>query len=129
MTGFVLDASALLALLLGEPGADKVKAWLDGSVMTTVNLAEVVSHYAKLGAARSDIEALLRPLPIRLAPVDAALSYEAGLLRPLTVEGGLSLGDRYCLALAKREGLAALTAERRWSRIAEAAGVVIEMIR
>ncbi len=49
MTGFVLDASALLALLLAEPGADEVKARLDGSVMTTVNLAEVVSHYAKLG--------------------------------------------------------------------------------
>lgn len=129
MTGFVLDASALLALLLAEPGADRVKAGLDGSVMSTVNLAEVVSHYAKLGAARPDIEALLRPLPIRWASVDAALSYEAGMLRPLTVEGGLSLGDRYCLALAKREGLPALTAERRWSTIAEAAGVVVEMIR
>ena len=63
MTSFVLDASALLALLLAEPGADRVKAGLDGSVMTIVNLAEVVSHYAKLGAARPDIEALLRPLP------------------------------------------------------------------
>lgn len=129
MTGFVLDASALLALLLAEPGADRVKAGLDGSVMTTVNLAEVVSHYAKLGAQREDIEALLRPLPIRLISVDAVLSYEAGMLRPLTVEGGLSLEDRYCLALAKHEGLPALTAERRWSMIAEAAGVVVEMIR
>jgi ribonuclease VapC len=129
MMGFVLDASALLALLLGEPGADKVKAALDGSIMATVNLAEVVSHYAKLGAARPDIEAMLRPLPIRWAAVDAALSYEAGMLRPLTVEGGLSLGDRYCLALAKREALPALTAERRWSMIAAAAGVAIEMIR
>ena len=129
MTGFVLEASALLALLLGEPGADRVKAGLDGSVMATVNLAEVVSHYAKLGVARADIEVLLRPLPIRWAAVDAALSYEAGMLRPLTVEGGLSLGDRYCLALAKREGLPALTAERRWSMIADEAGVVVEMIR
>ena len=129
MTGFVLDASALLALLLGEPGADRMKSGLDGSVMTTVNLAEVVSHYAKLGAARHDIEALLRPLPIRLAPVDASLSYDAGMLRPITLEGGLSLGDRCCLALAKREGLPALTAERRWPSIAAAAGVAVEVIR
>ena len=129
MTSFVLDASALLALLLGEPGADKVKAGLDGSIMATVNLAEVVSHYAKLGATRSDIETMLRPLPIRSAPADAALSYQAGMLRPLTIEGDLSLGDRYCLALAKREALPALTAERRWSMIAAAAGVAIEMIR
>lgn len=129
MTEFVLDASAVLALLLGEPGADKVKAALGGSMMAMINLAEVVSHYAKLGAARSEVETLLRPLPIRLVPTDAALSYDAGMLRPITLEGGLSLGDRYCLALAKREGRPALTAERRWSMIADAAGVSINMIR
>ena len=129
MTSFVLAASALLALLLGEPGAAEVKAALDGSVMSTVNVAEVVSHYAKLGATRQDMEALLRPLPIRLIPLDAALSYDAGMLRPITLEGGLSLGDRCCLALAKREGLPARTAERRWPLIAEAAGVTVELIR
>lgn len=129
MTAVVLDASAVLALLLGEPGAEKVKAALDDAMMGVVNLAEVVSYYAKLGAARHDIEALLRPLPFRLAPVDAALSYEAGMLRPITLERGLSLGDRYCLALAKREGVPTLTAERRWPEIAAAAGVMIELIR
>lgn len=129
MTRVVLDASALPALLLGEPGADKVKAALDGAVMSTVNVTEVVSHYAKLGAARHDIEALLRPLPVRLVPLDAALSYDAGMLRPITLDGGLSLGDRCCLALAKREGLTALTAERRWPSIAAAAGVTVEVIR
>ena len=129
MTRPVLDASALLALLLGEPGADKVKAVLDGALMGVVNLAEVVSHYAKLGATREDIEAMLRPLPIRLIPVDAPLSYEAGMLRPITLERGLSLGDRYCLALARREGVPALTAERRWPEIAMAAGVEVELIR
>ncbi len=125
----VLDASALLALLLREPGADRVKAALDGAAMAVVNLAEVVSHYAKLGAARPDIEALLRPLPIRAAPVDATLSYDAGMLRRITLERGLSLGDRYCLALARREGVPALTAERRWPEIAGAAGVKVEVIR
>ncbi|MFO1029313.1 MAG: type II toxin-antitoxin system VapC family toxin [Acetobacteraceae bacterium] len=129
MTRSVLDASALLALLLGEPGADKVKAALDGALMSVVNLAEVVSYYARLGAARQDIEAILRPLPIRVVPVDTALSFDAGMLRLTTLERGLSLGDRYCLALAKREGVPALTAERRWPDIAAAAGVSIALIR
>ncbi len=129
MTGVVLDASALLALLLGEPGGEKVKAVLDGALIGAVNLAEVVSHYAKLGAARSGIEALLRPLPVRVVPIDTALSYEAGMLRPITLKGGLSLGDRYCLALAKSEGVPALTAERRWPDIAAPAGVTVELIR
>ncbi|HZK99114.1 MAG TPA: type II toxin-antitoxin system VapC family toxin [Caulobacteraceae bacterium] len=129
MTSRVLDASALLALLLKEPGAEKVGAVLDGAVMGVVNLAEVVTHYAKLGADRGDIEAMLRPLPIRLEPVDAELSYMAGMLRPITLPSGLSLGDRYCLALAKRLGVAALTAERRWPDVAGVAGVEIELIR
>ncbi len=129
MTSVALDASALLALLLGEPGAETVKAALDGALLCTVNLAEIVSHYAKLGASRQDIEMMLRPLPIRVVPVDAALSYEAGMLRPLTLPGGLSLGDRYCLALARREGIPALTAERRWPDIAVAADVIVNLIR
>jgi PIN domain nuclease of toxin-antitoxin system len=129
VTRVALDASALLAMLLGEPGGEKVKAVLDGAVLGAVNLAEIVSHYARLGAARPDIEAMLRPLPIRVVPVDAALSYDAGMLRPLTLPGGLSLGDRYCLALARREGVRALTAERRWPDIAAAAGVTVELIR
>ena len=129
MTSVALDASALLAMLLSETGSEKVKAALDGAVLSAVNLAEIVSHYAKLGAARPDIEAMLRPLPIRVMPIDAALSYDAGVLRPITLPGGLSLGDRYCLALAKREGVPALTAERRWPDIAAAAGVIVKLIR
>lgn len=129
MSAFVLDASALLALLLDEPGASRVKVVLDGALVGAVNWAEVVSHYAKLGAARSDIEAMLRPLPIRVVPADAELSVSAGMLRPVTLPLGLSLGDRYCLALAKRETATALTAERRWHDIAAAAAVQVETIR
>ena len=129
MTEAVLGASALLALLLGEPGGEKVKTVLDGALLCAVNLAEVVSHYAKLGASRADIEAMLRLVPIRIVPVDTALSYEAGMLRPITLQGGLSLGDRYCLALAKRQGARALAAERRWPDIAAAVGVEVELIR
>jgi PIN domain nuclease of toxin-antitoxin system len=75
-------------MLLGEPGGEKVRAVLDGALLCAVNLAEIVSHYAKLGASRPDIEAMLRPLPIRVVPVDTALSYEARTLRPLTLLAG-----------------------------------------
>ncbi len=70
----VPDASAVLAMLLGEPGGEKVTSVLDGALLCAVNIAEIISLYAKLGAARNDIEALLKPLPIRVVPVDAALS-------------------------------------------------------
>ncbi len=72
---------------------------------------------------------MLRPLPIRLVPLDAGSSCEAGMLCPTTREGGLPLGDRCCLALARPEGPLALTAERRWPLIAEAAGFTVALIR
>lgn len=129
MTRVVLDASAVLALLLDEPGAARVEAALDDALICAVNLAEVVSYYAKFGVERADIQGMLRPLPLRVVPADTALSYAAGMLRPITLPGGLSLGDRYCLALARHESAVAMTAERRWPEIAAAAGVTVDLIR
>ncbi len=55
MTEAVLDASALLALLLNEPGQEKVLGVLEGAAMTAVNFGEVVGHYARGGVAEADI--------------------------------------------------------------------------
>ena len=89
----VLDASAVLAMLRGEAGAKKVEGALAGSRMSVVNMAEVASHYHKLGMPDDAVDRMLRPLPIDMVPADAALAREAGRLRRHTVEGGLSLGD------------------------------------
>ncbi|MBI0533068.1 type II toxin-antitoxin system VapC family toxin [Sphingomonas sp. TX0522] len=125
----VLDASALLALLRGEAGAKKVEGALAGARMSVVNMAEVASHYHKLGMPDEDVDTMLRPLPVELVPADAALAREAGRLRRHTIEGGLSLGDRFCLALAKRDGLPAWTSDRKWKEIAAAAEVKVVAIR
>ncbi|PAX08964.1 type II toxin-antitoxin system VapC family toxin [Sphingomonas lenta] len=125
----VLDASALLALLRGEAGAKKVEGALAGARMSVVNMAEVASHYHKLGMPDDEVDAMLRPLPVELVPADAALAREAGRLRRHTIEGGLSLGDRFCLALAKRDGLPAWTSDRKWKEIAAAAEVKVVAIR
>ncbi len=125
----VLDASALLALLRSEAGAKKVEGALAGARMSVVNMAEVASHYHKLGMPDDEVDAMLRPLPVELVPADAALAREAARLRRHTVEGGLSLGDRFCLALAKRDGLPAWTSDRKWKEIAAAAEVKVVAIR
>lgn len=129
MSSVVLDASAVLAMLRGEPGAKKVENALAGSRMSVVNMAEVASFYHKLGMPDELVDRMLRPLPIELVPVDAELAWEAGRLRRHTVEGGLSLGDRFCLALAKRDGSPAWTTEQRWKGIAAAAGAKVVVIR
>src|SRR6267143_1536845 len=80
MTLAVLDASALLALLLGEPGSEKVRAVLAASALTVVNLGEVVGHFARNGAAERDIRLVLDPLPIDIVVFDEELAFATGLL-------------------------------------------------
>lgn len=125
----VLDASALLAALLDEPGKDRVDAAINGAIMSTVNLAEVVGHFARAGVEPGAIQTLLGGLPIDYVPPDIALAMDAGAMRTITDRAGLSLGDRFCLAQARRSGAAALTADRSWRVLAAPLGVEVELIR
>ena len=129
MTAAVLDASALLALILGEPGSDKVQSVLIDSAMSAVNLGEVVGHFARIGSSEADIRAMLDPLPFLRVALDEELAFRTGLMLPTTRGAGLSFGDRACLALADKLGVRALTADRAWQRIGRAVGVEIELIR
>jgi PIN domain nuclease of toxin-antitoxin system len=125
----VLDASALLALLRGEPGDARVRQVLQASAMTTVNLGEVVGFYARRGATETNTRQLLGRLPIAIFDFGEDLAYAVGLMLPLTSKAGLSFADRACLALARRLSVKALTADRSWSRIAADVGVEVELIR
>ena len=129
MSVVVLDASALLALLLNEPGATTVAEQLDGALMSSINLAEVVGHYARLGADRADIQAMLSPLPIEIVPVDAGVAFEAGMMRVIGEAAGLSLGDRICLSLAKMRQAQSLTADKAWKVVADELEVDVELVR
>ena len=125
----ILDASALLAVLLGEPGGERVRKVLADSGMSDVNLSEVIGHFARNGAVESDIRAVLDPLPVERHPFDDALAYATGLLLPVTKPVGLSFGDRACIALAQRFGILVLTADRAWRNIEGRLGINIEVIR
>lgn len=85
---FVLDASAVLAVLLDEEGLDRV-------------------------------------LPA--VPTAAICAEAAARLRPATRHAGLSLADRACLALARRLGVPAVTADRAWGDLD--VGVEVRLIR
>jgi ribonuclease VapC len=129
----VLDASALLAHLRDEPGGDVVaEAIASGAVISTVNLAEVFSRVADQGDDPAKLAAELTQIglldgAITVEPFTAADAIEAGSLRPLTRDAGLSLGDRACLALARRLEAPALTADTDWQGVAH--GVELRPIR
>ncbi len=125
----ILDASAVLAFLLREPGQDIVlEALLAGADMTTVNFAEVATKYVLRGA-RAEAEALREELPVTLVPVDEDLAVRSALMADVTRSAGLSLGDRVCLALAQRTGQPALTADKAWMTVADAVGAKVQLIR
>ena len=129
MSHVVLDASAILALLKGERGASKVASVIANASVCAINQAEVISHFVHLGAPLEEIRAMLGALPYTIVAVDDALAWEAGSLRAVTASAGLSLGDRFCLALAKRLAVAAYTADKTWRDIASEAGAKVTLIR
>ena len=129
MSAAVLDASAVIALVKGERGAAKVASIVADAVIGVFNHAEVVGHFVHLGAPLDEVRAILSALPMTVADADEALSWEAGALRAATAGAGLSLGDRFCLALAKRLRVPAYTAHRIWRDVAASTGVKVVVIR
>ena len=127
MNDAVLDASALLAVLRAEPGAERVEARLEGAIIGAVNLSEVVAKLIEDGVPEPQIRLAIGRLELDVHAFDAEHAYLAGILREATRAFGLSFGDRACLALAQSLGAPALTADRSWSRLD--LGIAIEVIR
>jgi ribonuclease VapC len=127
MPKIVLDASALLAFLNGEPGAEKVASVLGEAMISAVNFAEAVTKLAQKGTSLRRTLAELTDAELEVVDFDRALAEAAGVLAVFTRAGGLSLGDRACLALARREEATALTADNAWSAVN--LGIDIQFIR
>lgn len=114
----VFDASALLAFLLNESGADEVLQVIERAVMSAVNLAEVRTKLADLGeTAQASGDIALR-LIRRVEPFTEQDANEAAALRSVTRKRGLSIGDRACLVLGRQLGAVIYTADRAWSGLA-----------
>lgn len=121
----VLDASALLALLQKEPGAENVR--LEGSVINSVNFAEVVQKSIAKGKPVRGLLAELRLLGLEVIPFTPEEGLLAGELYLETRGSGLSLADRACLATAQLRGGTAVTADRAWEKVQH--GVSVRVIR
>jgi PIN domain nuclease of toxin-antitoxin system len=124
----VHDASAVLALLYDEPGADAVEAVPGPRLISAVNLAEVVQRLHR-DFETAAVKDAVAALGLTVIAADGPLAMRAGLMARETVAAGLSLGDRFCLALAQQLGLPALTADRVWLAVGPALGVVVQSVR
>jgi PIN domain nuclease of toxin-antitoxin system len=127
MTKYVLDASALLALLNNEPGSQRVKDVLPESVISAVNVCETVGKLAGAGMSVKDARAGIELINLEVVPFDTELAYQAGALIVTTKKLGLSLGDRACLALGLMLNKTVVTADHLWSKLK--IDVTVEVIR
>lgn len=125
----VLDASAVLAALLDEPGGKIVEDLLEDAVICSVNLSEVADGLARNGNSEIQSRALISALGLTVVDADAELALDAGFLRARTTRYGLSLGDRFCFALGRRLAASVVTADRIWEKAAAVAEVNVRLIR
>ena len=126
----VLDASAVLALLQDEPGADIVEdAVDDGAIISTVNLADVLGKMVEAGASVDHAADLVVGLFVDVEPCALQAAVDSARSRAVTAKAGLSLGERVCLALARSRDLPIVTADRAWSALAEPLGLTVHASR
>lgn len=127
MSDFVLDASALLALVNQEPGQDMVAEMLPRSLASAVNASELVAKLTDQGMPEDEVRDVLAALDLTVISFDEGQGLIAGYLRPLTRHLGLSLGDRACLALGLQTQRLVITADKAWAKLE--LGVEIQVIR
>jgi PIN domain nuclease of toxin-antitoxin system len=127
MTGVVLDSSAVLAIINGEPGAERVIEILDGALLSAVNHAEIMTKLAERGIGRDVARSTVLNIGVQIIEFGIDLADRTGELRRQTRRLGLSLADRACLALAEREGVPAVTADKKWAMLD--IGIKVSLIR
>ncbi len=127
----VMDASAILAILRGEPGYDYVQELLDSEecAISSVNVAEVGSKLIDYGLPPEEFPRIARQLQIDIIDFNTEQSIQSAQIRKITRSAGLSLGDRACVALTQLMQGCVVTSDRAWLDIAETTQIKVLMIR
>lgn len=113
----VLDASAILALIQEEPGAEVIRPLLKQSIMSTVNVAEVLTSLQRVDISPEEGIEYMSLLINKIVDFDREQAREVAALYPKVKHKGLSLGDRACLALGKKYNATVYTADKVWKDI------------
>lgn len=114
MSNAAIDASALLAFLRSEAGADVVQRHLRGSSISAISLSEVFERTPNLDQSGDRVLALLRNWQVTVVPFDAEQAMIAARLKSMIGNPEISFADRACLAVAQSRALPALTANLAW---------------
>ncbi|MBI3419630.1 MAG: type II toxin-antitoxin system VapC family toxin [Proteobacteria bacterium] len=117
MYAYVLDSSAILAVIYEEPGAAFVSSLLERCAVSSVNVCESMTRLlldgVDLFSARKRIDKIVQAT----IPFDLSLALDAAKLSRTTSCFGLSLGDRACLATAMQRHATAITSDKAWAKL------------
>ncbi len=127
-TEYVLDSTALIALVERETGHERVAELMGKSVISAVNLAETAHKLAQRGSPPDGIRGSLAHLGFAVEDWTEDLAYRSSEFTQFTKSHGLSLGDRACLTLAKHLRATAVTSDRAWRRL-PSLGVSVMLFR
>ena len=114
---YVLDSTALIAVVEQEPGCKRVEELLYNSAISAVNLAESVNKLVKRGSPAQAVRDVFMELKLSVEDWSEDLAYQSAEFTPFIKSHGLSLGDRACLTLAKKLHATAVTSDRAWRRV------------
>jgi ribonuclease VapC len=113
----VFDASAALAVIRDEVGANTIWQYCGEGLISTVNLQEVLKTLLWNGINIDMAKSYVDDLHLETRPHQVGDAYQAAQLVQYTSSIGSGIGDRSCMALAISEGLPALTTDCAWSRL------------
>jgi ribonuclease VapC len=125
---YVLDSTALIAVMQVEPGHQRVEDLLERSAISAVNLAETVHKLVQRGSPTDQIRGSLAHLELAVEEWTEDLAYRSSEFTQYTKSHGLSLGDRACLTLAAHLRATAVTSDRAWRRL-PSLGVSVMLFR
>jgi ribonuclease VapC len=128
MIEYILDSTALIALVGLESGSQQVANLLESSAVSAVNLAETANKLLEKGFSEAEVRASLAKLELRVEDWTEDMAYQSAEFTQFNKSHGLSLGDRACLTLAKQLRATAVTSDRAWRRI-PSLGVRVMMFR
>lgn len=113
----ILDASALLALLQGEPGADKVQTVLHRAIINTINWSEVIQKLSVHDPDAADIRAEMELTGLKIVPFSIDQAEICASLWEQAKPFGLSLADRSCLATGIDRNMEIMTTDKVWQEV------------
>lgn len=123
----VVDSSAILAAVYGEPGGEEAIGRMQSGVVSAVNLAETGAKLMAKGWGRDAWIRAVDDFGMEIRPFGREIAIASAALAPILARRGISFADRACLALGLVENLPVLTADRAWADLG--LKIEVELIR